>query len=243
MVHPGRIRRGGLLAVVLSLAVLPVLTACTSSDAGSAPAPTPAVTAAPPAQSLQQQFVQVVKQVGPAVVLIRTSTGLGSGVVFDDKGDIVTNNHVVDGANRFQVVLADGRQLSARLVGSFPPDDLAVLHVNATGLPAASFADSSRLAVGDIALAIGNPLGLQSSVTEGIVSALGRAVSEGNGVALPNAIQTSAPINPGNSGGALVNLTGQVIGIPTLAATDPQLGGGSGGASRTVQVTLGQYPG
>ena len=226
MLHPGWTRRGGSLAVLLSLAVVPVLAACTATDAGPTPASTPAVTVAPSAQSLQQQFVQVVRQVGPDVVLIRTGQGLGSGVVFDDKGDIVTNNHVVEGASNFEVVLADGRQLPARWVGSFTPDDLAVLHVNATGLQAASFADSSHLAVGDIALAIGNPLGLQSSVTEGIVSALGRTVGEGNGVALPNAIQTSAPINPGNSGGALVNLTGQVIGIPTLAATDPQLGGG-----------------
>jgi S1-C subfamily serine protease len=100
-----------------------------------------------------------------------------------------------------------------------------VLHIDATGLHPAAFADSSQLQVGDVALAIGNPLGLQSSVTEGIVSALGRTVNEDNGVALPNVIQTSAAINPGNSGGALVNLQGQVIGIPTLAATDPQLGG------------------
>jgi putative serine protease PepD len=100
-----------------------------------------------------------------------------------------------------------------------------VLHIDASGLRPAGFADSSRLQVGDVALAIGNPLGLQSSVTEGIVSALGRTVSEDNGVALPNVIQTSAAINPGNSGGALVDLQGQVIGIPTLAATDPELGG------------------
>jgi putative serine protease PepD len=112
------------------------------------------------------------------------------------------------------------------VVGTFPPDDLAVLHINASGLTPAAFADSSKLSVGDLTLALGNPLGLQSSVTEGIVSALGRTVDEGNGVALPNAIQTSAAINPGNSGGALVNLSGQVIGIPTLTATDPQLGGG-----------------
>jgi putative serine protease PepD len=102
-----------------------------------------------------------------------------------------------------------------------------VLHIDATGLHPAGFADSSQLEVGDVALAIGNPLGLQSSVTEGIVSALGRTVNEDNGVALPDVIQTSAPINPGNSGGALVDLQGQVIGIPTLAATDPQLGGGA----------------
>ena len=94
-------------------------------------------------------------------------------------------------------------------------------------LPAATFADSSKLAVGDIVMAIGNPLGLSSSVTDGIVSAVGRTVSEGNGVVIPDAIQTSAPINPGNSGGALVDLSGNVVGIPTLAATDPQLGGGA----------------
>jgi putative serine protease PepD len=132
---------------------------------------------------------------------------------------------VVDNADAFQVTLANGRQYRARLVGSFPADDLAVLHIDAGGLQPAAFADSSRLQVGDVALAIGNPLGLQSSVTEGIVSALGRTVNEDNGVALPNVIQTSAAINPGNSGGALVDLQGQVIGIPTLAATDPQLGG------------------
>jgi S1-C subfamily serine protease len=106
--------------------------------------------------------------------------------------------------------------LAATPVGSFAADDVAVLHITATGLTPASFA-----------LAIGNPLGLQSSVTEGIVSALGRTVNEDNGVALPNVVQTSAAINPGNSGGALVNLQGQIIGIPTLAATDPQLGGGA----------------
>jgi S1-C subfamily serine protease len=133
---------------------------------------------------------------------------------------------VVAGASSFQVVLADGKQYTAQPVGTFAADDLAVLHINATGLQPATFADSSRLAVGDIALAIGNPLGLQSSVTEGIVSALGRTVNEDTGVALPNVIQTSAAINPGNSGGALVNLKGEVIGIPTLTATDPQLGGG-----------------
>jgi S1-C subfamily serine protease len=106
--------------------------------------------------------------------------------------------------------------LAATPVGSFAADDVAVLHITATGLTPASFV-----------LAIGNPLGLQSSVTEGIVSALGRTVNEDNGVALPNVVQTSAAINPGNSGGALVNLQGQIIGIPTLAATDPQLGGGA----------------
>jgi S1-C subfamily serine protease len=177
-------------------------------------------------QALQQQFVRVVKQVGPSVVLVRTDEGLGSGIVLDSQGDIVTNDHVVEKSRNFQVALADGKQYAATLVGTFAPDDLAVLHIDANGLQPATFADSTKLAVGDLALAIGNPLGLQSSVTEGIVSALGRTVNEENGVALPDAIQTSADINPGNSGGALVDIEGQVIGIPTLTATDPQFGGG-----------------
>ena len=223
-----RHRIRGLLAVAALVAAL-VLAGCSSTTAGGASSSTaaPAVEAKPSALALQQQFVQVVKQVGPSVVLIRTSQGLGSGIVFDADGNVVTNAHVVEGASSFQVTLADGKQYPARLVGSFAADDLAVLHIDASGLHPASFAESSRLQVGDVALAIGNPLGLQSSVTEGIVSALGRTVNEDNGVALPNVIQTSAPINPGNSGGALVDLQGQVIGIPTLAATDPQLGGGA----------------
>ena len=104
-------------------------------------------------------------------------------------------------------------------MGTFPQDDLAVIRAASTaGFKAAQFANSSKLRVGDISIAIGNPLGLTSSVTEGIVSALGRTVSEPTGAAIPDAIQTSAPINPGNSGGALVDIRGRVIGIPTLAA-------------------------
>jgi putative serine protease PepD len=215
--------RPRLLALVVLAAAL-VLAGCSGTPASSS-APAPGVDVKPSAAALQEQFVQVVKQVGPSVVLIQTSEGLGSGVVFDAKGDVVTNNHVVDNADGFQVTLANGRRYPAQLVGTFPADDLAVLHIDAGGLRPAAFADSSRLQVGDVALAIGNPLGLQSSVTEGIVSALGRTVNEDNGVALPNVIQTSAAINPGNSGGALVDLEGEVIGIPTLAATDPELGG------------------
>jgi putative serine protease PepD len=217
------------LDVVAVVTLALALAGCSTSAAGTAnsSAATPAADVSPSALALQQQFVQVVKQVGPSVVLIQTSQGLGSGIVFDANGNLVTNAHVVEGADSFRVTLADGKRHPARLVGSFAADDLAVLHIDAGGLHPAGFADSSKLQVGDVALAIGNPLGLQSSVTEGIVSALGRTVNEDNGVALPNVIQTSAPINPGNSGGALVDLQGQVIGIPTLAATDPQLGGGA----------------
>jgi S1-C subfamily serine protease len=124
-------------------------------------------------------------------------------------------------------IFADGRTLKGTLVGTYVPDDLAVIKVSDGNLPAATFADSSQVQAGDVVLAIGNPLGLASSVTDGIASATGRTVSEGGGVVLPSTIQTSAPINPGNSGGGLVDLNGHVIGIPTLAAVDPQLGGGA----------------
>lgn len=218
--------RGALAVAGIAAGALVLVTACSSGDVASGTTQGSRAVA-PAAQSLQEQFVQVVKNVGPSVVLIKSGKGLGSGIVFDTRGDIVTNNHVVAGNHTLQVTLATGKQYSARFVGSFAPDDLAVLHIDAPGLQAAPFADSKAVSVGDLVLAIGNPLGLQSSVTEGIVSAVGRTVNEDNGVTLPNVIQTSATINPGNSGGALVDLQGQVIGIPTLAATDPQLGGGA----------------
>ncbi|MGA2873682.1 MAG: trypsin-like peptidase domain-containing protein [Candidatus Dormibacteria bacterium] len=174
---------------------------------------------------LQQAYVDLYKVVSPAVVQISTKADLGSGIIFNAQGDIVTNNHVADGYKSFEVTLADGKEYPGTLVNNFAPDDLAVIHINATGLQPATFGDSSELQVGDIVMAIGNPLGFQSSATEGIVSAIGRTVSEPNGVTLPDVIQTSAPINPGNSGGALVDLEGQVVGIPTLTALDEELGG------------------
>ena len=176
------------------------------------------------ALAFQQAVTDVVHHLSPSVVQIQSPEGLGSGVVFDSNGDIVTNNHVVAGGGPYTVT-AGAHSYSASLVGRFPPDDLAVVRVSAAKLTPAAFADSSKLDVGDFAIAIGNPLGLRSSVTDGIVSAFRQGVSEGNGVALPLMIQTSAAINPGNSGGALADLQGRVIGIPTLAATDPELGG------------------
>ena len=180
--------------------------------------------------ALQSAFVKVVSTVSPSVVQIEDRRGLGSGIVLDKAGHIVTNNHVVTGAKAFTVTTLDGKRYRARLVGSFPPDDLAVIKAPGAGLKPASFADSSKLQVGDLAIAIGNPLGLRSSVTEGIVSAFRQGMpEEGGKVILPSVIQTSAEINPGNSGGALVDITGRVIGIPTLAATDPELGGSAPG--------------
>ncbi|MFG1806510.1 S1C family serine protease [Streptomyces sp. NPDC049040] len=184
---------------------------------------------------LQSAYQATVKDVLPSVVQITTRQDLGSGVVYDDKGDIVTNAHVVGNATSFQVSLATGgNPLGAKLISSFPASDLAVIRLTSPpkGLKPADFGDSGKVAVGQIVLAMGNPLGLSSSVTQGIVSATGRTVSEsgengGTGATIPDMVQTSAAINPGNSGGALVNLDNQVIGIPTLAATDPQFGSGA----------------
>ena len=211
--------------------VILVISACVAVLVGfaSGRATSSSTASVSPAVDLQNAFVSVYRQVSPSVVQIQTSEGLGSGIVFDAKGDIVTNYHVVGGAKTFTVTTSTGKRLKGTLVGSFPPDDLAVIKVSRTDLSPASFADSSKLRVGELAIAIGNPLGLQSSVTQGLVSALGRQEPEGNGVVLQNAIQTSAAINPGNSGGALVNIRGGVIGIPTLAAADPQLGGAASG--------------
>ncbi|MDA8291282.1 MAG: trypsin-like peptidase domain-containing protein [Actinomycetota bacterium] len=179
----------------------------------------PAATA-DPGVALQRDFVRAVNAVRPSVVEVSTSSGLGSGVVYDTKGDIVTNAHVVGDATTFTVSLSNGTRLAGRLVGTFAPDDLAVLRVSSpTRLTPARFAASKSVQVGDIVLAVGNPLGLSSSVTDGIVSFNGRTLDEGNGVVLAGLIQTSAAINPGNSGGALVDIEGRVIGIPTLGAS------------------------
>jgi S1-C subfamily serine protease len=183
----------------------------------------------------------VVRKVLPSVVQIRTPSGLGSGVVLDDKGNIVTNAHVAGNATSFQVQRADDpRPREARLVGSYPAGDLAVIRVDdPSGLTPASFGDSRQAKAGDVVLAVGNPLGLSSSVTEGIISATGRTVTEDSpGAALSDAIQTSAPINPGNSGGALVTTSGQVIGIPTLAAASPQNGAQAQGIGFAIPSNL-----
>ncbi|MFJ4896445.1 S1C family serine protease [Streptomyces sp. NPDC088727] len=182
---------------------------------------------------LQAEYQSVIKNVLPSVVQIDASDSLGSGIVYDTKGHIVTNAHVVGKEKTFKVSSATGEKvLNASLVAAYPEQDLAVIKLDKVpkGLKAAKFGDSDKVAVGQIVLAMGSPLGLSSSVTQGIVSALGRTVSEssaggGTGATIANMVQTSAAINPGNSGGALVNLDSEVVGIPTLAAADPQLGG------------------
>jgi len=163
-------------------------------------------------------IVKAAQAVGPAVVGITNKShgrdqGTGSGVIFDSNGYIATNNHVVENAQEITVSLSDGRVLSGRVLGADPTTDLAVVKVEATGLPTATFGDSDTLLVGEPAIAIGNPLGLEfkGSVTAGVISALNRSLEIGERKF--KLIQTDAAINPGNSGGALVNADGLVIGI------------------------------
>ncbi len=159
--------------------------------------------------------------------------GLGSGVVVSPDGYILTNNHVVDGATDIAVVLNDRRELKAKAIGADPMSDLAVLKVAATGLPVIPLTDSNRVAVGDFALAIGNPFGIGQTVTFGIISATGRS---GLGIEdYEDFIQTDAAINPGNSGGALVNTAGQLIGINTAIVSR---GGGNQGIGFAIPVNM-----
>ncbi len=259
-----RVRRAG-LATVAALVIggsgvavgtaiaepaAPAATTSRTAPASTAPASTAPASTAPAASLGAASYAGVVRQVLPSVVLIRTSEGLGSGVVLDTKGNIVTNAHVAGNAKKFQVQVAgDTSPRSAQLVGTYPADDLAVIRAdNPAGLHPARFGDSDQAQAGDVVLAIGNPLGLSGSVTQGIVSATDRAVTEpaadgpdGQSRAaatLPGAIQTSAPINPGNSGGALVSASGQVIGIPTLAAGSPQGGGQAQGIGFAIPSNL-----
>ncbi|MGQ4384106.1 S1C family serine protease [Streptomyces sp. SAS_270] len=231
-------RLGVAAALVCSAALLAGCSGSSSSHSSSSSTKdgsTTAQAAVPMAAAdLQSDYLKVIRDVLPSVVQIQASSDLGSGVVYDDQGHIVTNAHVVGHEKTFKVTTANSEdELRATLVYAYPDQDLAVIKLDKVpdGLKAASFGDSAKVEVGQIVLAMGSPLGLSSSVTQGIVSATGRTVSEGPsggaiGATIANMVQTSAAINPGNSGGALVDLAGKVIGIPTLAATDPNFGGG-----------------
>jgi len=182
--------------------------------------------------------VPIAKKVLPAIVAIKVKAnvtgffgsefeqqGTGSGIIIDDQGHIATNNHVVENAQDISVVLKDGKELPAELVGRDPVTDLAVIQVKEKNLPYAELGDSSKLEVGELAVAIGSPMGTEyaGSVTAGIISGLNRKVSLGN--KSMTLIQTDAAINPGNSGGALVNSAGQVIGINTLKLVEAKVEG------------------
>ncbi|WP_369379529.1 S1C family serine protease [Streptomyces sp. cg36] len=245
-VNRDRVRRS-FPPVAAALCAAALLAGCSGSGPGAGrSAPARADAAANPAapqkpqapakadgNALQADYERVIKDVLPSVVQIDAADSLGSGIVYDTQGHVVTNAHVVGGENTFKVSTATGGgSLGAKLVAAYPEQDLAVIKLDSVpkGLKPARFGDSSKVEMGQIVLAMGSPLGLSSSVTQGIVSATGRTVTEspsggGTGATIGNMVQTSAAINPGNSGGALVNLNSEVIGIPTLAATDPDMGG------------------
>ena len=162
----------------------------------------------------------------------RTVRSLGSGFIVNADGYVVTNNHVVDGATEIKVTLADGRELAAKVLGRDPKTDLALLKIDATGLPLIALGVSTQLQVGEPVMAIGNPFGLEQTVTTGIVSATGRVIGEGP---YDDFIQTDASINPGNSGGPLINSKGQAVGINTALVSHT---GGSVGIGFAIPIDL-----
>jgi putative serine protease PepD len=178
--------------------------------------------------STSEPAAAVARALLPSVVQIETGVGLGSGVVYDADGLILTAAHVVDGASgEVTVRLADGTRVSGEIVGTDPSTDVAVVRARGSGLPAASLAVGRPLRVGQTAIAIGSPFGLEGSVTAGIVSAIDRSVTVDDGSSL-SMIQTDAPINPGNSGGALADARGRVIGINDAIRSDSGVNSGVG---------------
>jgi serine protease Do len=240
-------------ADVLVILAVSAVAACRGKTEAPPPAPAaPAAAAAPPvtraeapAGASTSNFVGLVRKLDPSVVAIRTTElvaaspfddvpeevqgSLGSGVIVDASGLIVTNHHVVAGGADIEVVMADGTELAGTVIGADPEIDIALVKVGASGLTAAPLGDSDKVEVGEWVVAIGNPFGLSDTVTAGIVSALGRTARDvSTGPAknyYQNFIQTDASINPGNSGGPLINTAGDVVGVNTAVM---QQGGGIG---------------
>jgi S1-C subfamily serine protease len=204
------------------------------SDDSRGPVPSSVPDADPSAELLDaysRVTVGVSEKVCPSVVsveVLRLSRqrgergGTGSGFAFRPDGYLLTNSHVVHGADLVQVTFADGKQMSAELVGDDTETDLAVLKVAASGLPVTPLGRSSRMKVGQLVVAVGNPLGFQCTVTAGVVSALGRSLRARSGRLINDIIQTDAALNPGNSGGPLVNFRGEAIGVNTAVIPEAQ---------------------
>jgi putative serine protease PepD len=228
-------RRHKVLAVALVAATVTLsafsIGTLVGGGGSSTPDPLPAVSTKPlkPREG-QTRAGAIYALASPAVVSIRTSSGSGTGFLIDSNGRIVTNSHVVGSNGRVLVRFGqDQTSLDGKVVGSDPSSDIAVVDIGSGSIPKGvkplKFADSRAVQVGDTAIAIGNPFGLDRTATEGIVSGLGREIKAPNGFQIDSVIQTDAPINPGNSGGPLLNDAAQVIGVNSQIAT----AGGSGG--------------
>jgi S1-C subfamily serine protease len=175
-----------------------------------------------PLDAFSHAVVGVADQLRPAVVNLRVGRGGGSGVLFAPDGFLLTNHHVVDGSRRVKVRMNDGTELGGEVVGNDPWTDLAVVRADGRDLPFAKLGDSAKLRVGQLAIAIGSPLGFESTVTAGVISALGRTMRSAGGRMVDNIIQTDAALNPGNSGGPLVDSRGSVVGINTAVIQPAQ---------------------
>jgi S1-C subfamily serine protease len=199
-----------------------------SNGFGSLPEPQPSDPLPPEEEALDafsRVVVQVADRIRPAVVNLRGRggrQGSGSGVLFTPDGFLLTNHHVVGGGQRVRLRLSNGQELGGRVVGADPWTDLALVQAEGSGLPYASFGDSAKLRVGQLVVAIGSPFGFDSTVTAGVVSALGRTLRSVTGHLVDNVIQTDAALNPGNSGGPLVDSRGQVIGVNTAVIRPAQ---------------------